>query len=582
MSISRRTFSTVFAALLATPLVGCATKSTDDETVSEGKSYGASDSYDQTLFDTSVVHSIDVTIAEEDWADLLANPLEKTKYQVSVSIDDETVSDVSFATKGNTSLSAVASDEDSNRYSFKINFGKYVDGQTYRGLDKLNLNNVYADATYLKDYLCYQLFGQAGVYAPLCSYIWVSVNGEDLGLYTAIEEVGDSFLARNGIAGTALYKPETQQLANMTGEQNGGQADGGGGGQMPGGSQAQGDGTASDSSAIPGGTTAPDGSTMPDAPSTSGGSAMPDAPSTSDSSAMPDAPSTSGGASGTNEFGGGDFGQQAEGGNAGGQGFSMDSSSNGADLVYTDDTLESYSDIFDNAETDVTEEDERRVIASLMGLSTGEGLSAFLDIDQVIAYFAAHNFVLNYDSYTGTMLHNYYLSESDGRLGMIPWDYNLSFGAFGGQGQASSQNDASQYVNWGIDAPLSGTTADARPMWAWIANDATYLDRYHQVFDELMGSYFESGAYATEIQRVSEMISPFTAQDPSAFYTFEEYEVGVETLESFCGLRAESVRAQLAGSLAADSSLQDTADQVDASSITISDMGSQSMDTRGN
>ena len=68
-------------------------------------------------------------------------------------IDGEKINDVSFATKGNTSLTSVASDKDSDRYSFKVNFGKYVDGQTYYGLDKLNLNNIYADATYMKDYL---------------------------------------------------------------------------------------------------------------------------------------------------------------------------------------------------------------------------------------------------------------------------------------------------------------------------------------------------------------------------------------------------------------------------------------------
>ena len=77
------------------------------------------------LFDTQYVHTIDVTIDEADWDDLLANPLSKTKYKTTVCIDGETLESVSFATKGNTSLSSVAGDSDSNRYSFKLNFGKY-------------------------------------------------------------------------------------------------------------------------------------------------------------------------------------------------------------------------------------------------------------------------------------------------------------------------------------------------------------------------------------------------------------------------------------------------------------------------
>ena len=41
-------------------------------------------------------------------------------------------------------------------------------------------------------------------------------------------------------------------------------------------------------------------------------------------------------------------------------------------------------------------------------------------MDQVIRYFVVHNFVCNFDSYTGSMIHNYYLYEKDGRLSMIP------------------------------------------------------------------------------------------------------------------------------------------------------------------
>ncbi len=69
-----------------------------------------------------------ITLSDDDWSDLKANPLNKTKYEADITIDGETVNKVSFSTKGNTSLSFVAS-SDSDRYSFKVNFGKYVEGQ---------------------------------------------------------------------------------------------------------------------------------------------------------------------------------------------------------------------------------------------------------------------------------------------------------------------------------------------------------------------------------------------------------------------------------------------------------------------
>jgi len=238
------------------------------------------------------------------------------------------------------------------------------------------------------------------------------------------------------------------------------------------------------------------------------------------------------------------------------------SSTGGAGLQYTDDEISSYPDIFDNSETDSDEEAQKRVIAALKGLSEGENLENYLDTESVIRYFVAHNFVMNYDSYTGTMLHNYYLYENDGKLSMLPWDYNLAFGAF----MMSGDSSANSIINYDIDNPLSGSTTDSRPMWSWIADNEEYLAQYHEIYNELLTNYFESGEFEDEITRVYEMIRPYVENDPSAFYTLEEFDIAYENLKSFCKLRAESIRKQLNGEEA----------NVDASSVDISAMGSQS------
>ena len=56
-------------------------------------------------------------------------------------------------------------------------------------MDKLSLNNVIQDNTYMKDYLAYQMMNEFGVSAPLCSFAYITVNGEDWGLYLAVEGV---------------------------------------------------------------------------------------------------------------------------------------------------------------------------------------------------------------------------------------------------------------------------------------------------------------------------------------------------------------------------------------------------------
>lgn len=482
-----------------------ANESGDAEVTEEG--------YASKLFDTSYVHTLNIEISEEDWADLLENPTDKTKYHASVTIDGETMEDIAFATKGNTSLSSIADDETTDRYSFKLNFGKYVEDQTYYGLDKLNLNNIYADATYIKDYLSYQLFNYMGVDAPLTSFINVTINGESWGLYLAVEDVSDSFLERTDNTEGDLYKPETASLDNV--------------GKDHGDAPEKPEGVDGEKPQLPEGV---DGELPENADFPNGGGAP--------------------------------------------GGFGHDDS--GASLKYVDDETDNYSDIFDNAETDVTEEDQARLIASLKDLSEGN-IEESVDIDSMIDYFVVHNFVLNYDSYTGTMLHNYYLYEEDGKLQMIPWDYNLAFGAFMMQGRPGSDNDSTdptEALNYGIDSPLSGAEEEDRPMWTWITENEEYLEQYHEQFEKLI-SYVTSDEFTTELDRIYEMIHPYVENDATAFYTVSQFETAFQTIKNFISTRAESIKKQLSGELSTVTDEQDASARVDASSITIKDMGSQ-------
>ncbi len=190
-------------------LCGCADDPVPEDAAGGSSNESTGADYETTLFDTGFVHRIDIRISEEDWQDLLADPVEKTKYKVDIEIDGEEIKDVSFSTKGNSSLVFVAADPESSRYSFKVSFGKYVDGQTYHGLNKLNLNNSFRDATYLKEYFSYEMFRQVGVPAPLVSYVWLTVNGSDYGLYLAVEDESESFLDRAYDGNGVIYKPES-------------------------------------------------------------------------------------------------------------------------------------------------------------------------------------------------------------------------------------------------------------------------------------------------------------------------------------------------------------------------------------
>ena len=513
--------------------------------------------YEERLFDTSKVHSIDIVM--DDW-DTFLETCENEEYSsCAVVIDGEQYKNIGIRAKGNTSLSQVKQ-MDSERYSFKLEFDQYDSSKSYYGLDKLCLNNLIQDNTMMKDYLVYQMMVDFGVDSPLCSYVYITVNGEDWGLYLAVEGVEDAFLERNyGSDAGELYKPDSMSFGGGRGngrdfhmedfelpdgeegmtppEQNGERPQPPDGENMTPPEQFDGENM-----------TPPDGEEGMTPPEQNG--ERPELPDGEDRMTPP-------GQDGERpELPDGE--QRMQPGDApGGMG------SDDVKLKYIDDDADSYSNIFDNAKTDTSDADQDRLIASLKSLNSYSDLEECVNTDEVLRYFVVHNFVCNGDSYTGSMIHNYYLYEQDGQLSMIPWDYNLAFGTFQG-------NNASDAVNESIDNPVSGGDVDDRPMLGWIFSQETYTDEYHELFAEFLERWFTDGGLEEKIAQTAELIRPYVEKDPTKFCTTEEFEEGVEAITEFVTLRAEAVDRQLAG--------DDT--PVDTEGLALSDMGTMQNDRR--
>lgn len=168
----------------------------------------AADTYAAHIFQEDTVNEINIEIDEADWQDMLENPLEEEYHKANVTINGETVGNVAIRTKGNTSLTSVAN-SDSDRYSFKLDFDYYDNNGNYYGLKKLCLNNNYSDNSSMREYISYKIMGEMGLDVPECAYSHITVNGEEWGLYLAVEPVDEVFLAEHFADATGdLYKPE--------------------------------------------------------------------------------------------------------------------------------------------------------------------------------------------------------------------------------------------------------------------------------------------------------------------------------------------------------------------------------------
>ena len=536
--------------------------------------------YESKLFDTDEIMDVDILMDEDDWQEMLDNAISEEYYSCDVVINGKTFYSVGIRPKGNTSLSSIASNPDTDRYSFKLEFDHYIEGQSCYGLDKLILNNNYADATNMKEAIVYDMYQYLGVDASLYNYARISVNGDYWGVYLALEGVEDSFMLRNyGTQDGNLYKPESMGVGG--GDENDGENT-----KM---------GERPDDFELPDGTEMPqvgeppDGAEMPQMGERPGDGQPPQNGNMPGQGEMPQMKNEETPDSGETQDNGetttADTASQQkpldfQGEKSAGKEFDGDNnfggmgSGGGADLNYTDDDLDSYSTIWDGEITDTGKKDHKKVVEALKNISEGTNLETYMDIDNILKYMAVHTFVVNDDSLSGTMAHNYYLYEYNGKLNILPWDYNLSFGGMSmGGGMEGQSSGATSVINDAIDTPFSITN-----FFDALLENEEYLEKYHEYLNDLVKKYVNGGEFEKTYNRIRSQIDELVKEDPTAFYTYEEYDQAAQLLYQVVNLRAESVEGQLDGTIPStdDGQQENSSSLIDGSDIDLSIMGTMS------
>lgn len=515
--------------------------------------------YITTIFNDDSVIEINIEMDEDSWQEMLDNAASEEYTVANITVNGTTYNNVAIRPKGNSSLSQLVTDDSTERYSFKIKLDKYVDGQTLDGLSKLVLNNNMSDTTSMKEYLSYKLLDSLGIPTPACSYAHITVNGEEWGLYLAVEPIEEEFIERNyGSIDGNLYKPESDNVAmgdkdnnenkimdnnnfspseNTTSENNNkttidnsidmqnqsnmNNGDSSGQMQMP---PDMNTGNSTGEMQAPpdmnNGNPSREMQTPPDmnnGDSTGEIQTPPDMnkQSTNDSTNQPQIPNGIGGGIGRN--------------------------SNGANLVWNGDDISNYSAIFDNAIFKTTDiDDYTKILDMIEHLDSLDDIESYLDVDEVLKYFAANTFLVNLDSYVSNMNHNYYLYENDGIVSILPWDYNLSFAGF----QAGSASNA---INFPIDSPVSDSLEES-PLIGKLLEVDEYKDIYHHYLNEIVENFVNNGTLETLITKTDSLISSYIQNDATAFYTYDEYKASLSNLINFGYDRATSIAAQLDGS----------------------------------
>ncbi|WP_409344559.1 CotH kinase family protein [Paenibacillus sp. MBLB4367] len=370
----------------------------------------------ENVFPKDKVIDVKITIDENDFQSMLDNAAAEELKTASVDYNGIHYDNIGIRTKGNLSLRSVVNSE-SDRYSFKLSFDEYLSNQTLYGIGKINLNNNYSDATYMREFMTYELAEQMGLPVPGYSFVNVYVNDKLWGFYLAVEQIGDAYLERNfGDSSGALYKAE------MNG--------------------------------------------------------------------------------------------------------------NGGDLKWQDSSLSSYPALVQKSASSGGD----ALIRMLDELNNGTDYENVLDVEEALKYIALNTVTSNMDSYLGSNKQNYYLYENKGVFSVLPWDYNMAFGGFGG----------SQIY---IDEPTQGAVTE-RPLIAKLLAVDKYKEKYHDIIRSALQGYLAPDAFTARAQEIADMISASVKQDPRPFYTYDQFRSGIQTLTAFNATYSGTVTQQLDGKAA--------------------------------
>ena len=81
----------------------------------------------------------------------------------------------------------------------------FSDEDQFHGRTRLHLNAAYYDPSLLRGRFSLDLFRSLGVPTPEAWHVWLVLGGRPQGVYTAIEGVNATWLARRGITGSPIY-----------------------------------------------------------------------------------------------------------------------------------------------------------------------------------------------------------------------------------------------------------------------------------------------------------------------------------------------------------------------------------------
>ena len=154
-----------------------------------------------------------------------------------------------------------------------------------------------------------------------------------------------------------------------------------------------------------------------------------------------------------------------------------------------------------------------------------EKIESILDIDKTLWMHAFNHTIVNLDSYTGTLSHNYYLyKDTNGLFVPIIWDLNLAFGAFTKDYKKNLTDH--ELFNYSV---TEHSTDPTRPLIQKLLEKPLYRKLYLAHVRYIYEHLFKNNELLTKADEYHAFIDEEVKKDQNKLYSYEDFTQNLES-----------------------------------------------------
>ncbi|MCB0522727.1 MAG: CotH kinase family protein [Lewinellaceae bacterium] len=153
-----------------------------------------------------------------------------------------------------------------------------------------------------------------------------------------------------------------------------------------------------------------------------------------------------------------------------------------------------------------------------------EHVDTLLDVDMALWMHAFNNVVVNLDSYTGRLSHNYYLYKTpDGLFTPLIWDMNISFGGFRYDGEKKGVLTDEELQTFSMFAHYKNKNPK-RPLIVNLLNNPLWRKIYVGHCRTIVMENFAQGQYLELAGKIRSLIDEAVKSDPNKLYSYADFQ----------------------------------------------------------